>query len=127
ARGKTGQREKLPDGWIVLKFLVHLRLKRAHLRGRRAFLRDKDAANKTAVARGYQSERQVCEEEPETKNASDDDRHSEPCAIEEPVERATVGSDHAFDEIARVPFHPRAFVAGPALTEDARAHQRRKR
>ena len=107
--------------------MVHLRLKRAHLRRRRAFLGDKDAANETAVAWGYQSERQVCEEEPETKNASDKDRHSKPRAIEKPVERTAVGSDHAFDESTGVPFHPRAFVTGPALPQNARAHQWRKR
>ena len=66
-------------------------------------------------------------EKPQTKNTDEHNRHSEPRAIEKPVERATVGCDHAFDEIARVPFHPGAFVTGFALAQNARAHQWRQR
>ena len=85
-----------------------------------------NAANETAVARRQQRERQMGEEKPETKNAREQDRHSQPRAIEKLVERPAVGSDHALDEIAGVPFHPGAFMAGPALTQNARAHQRRE-
>ena len=73
---------------------------------------------------GKQRERQMREEKPKTKNASEQDRHSKPCAIEKLVEHPAVGSNHALDEIAGVPFHPGAFMSGPALTQDARAHQR---
>src|SRR5258708_10943637 len=67
------------------------------------------------------------EEEPKAQNAGEHDRHSEPCAIEIPVERATVSSDHTLDEIARLPFHPGALVASLALAQNARAHQGRER
>src|SRR5439155_12853033 len=67
------------------------------------------------------------EEKPETKNAREQDRHSKPCAIEKLIEHPAIGSDHALNEVAGVPFHPGAFMAGPALTQDASAHQRRKR
>jgi hypothetical protein len=69
----------------------------------------------------------VREEKPETKNASEQDRHSKPCAIENLSSIPAIGSDHALDEIAGVPFHPGALMAGPALTQDASAHQRRER
>src|SRR5215470_19266660 len=61
--------------------------------------------------------------EPETKNARENDWKSEPCAIEKPVERATVDRDYALDKITGVPFHPGAFVAGFALSQNARTHQ----
>src|SRR5262249_27711501 len=77
--------------------------------------------------RRYQCERQMREEEPETKNASDKDRNSEPCAIEKPVEGATVAGDHAFDKIAGISFHPGALVTGFALPKNPRTHQRRER
>ena len=67
------------------------------------------------------------EEEPKTQNAGEHDRYGEPRAIEKLVERATVSSDHTLDEIAGVPFHPGALVAGFALAQNARAHQRRER
>src|SRR5213592_1999343 len=67
------------------------------------------------------------EEEPQTKNADEQDRHREPCTIEEPIQGATVCSDHAFDEVVGVTFHPGAFVSGFALAQDARTHQGRER
>src|SRR5215510_2065808 len=127
ARSETCEREKLPDGWIRLEFLIHLRLKRPHLRGRRTLLRNKHATNETAVAGRDQCKRQVREEEPETKYASDQDRHSEPCTVEKFVEDATIGCDYTLDEIAGVPFHPSALVAGPSLTQNPRTHQWRER
>ena len=66
------------------------------------------------------------EEEPQTKNTGDQDWDSEPRPVEKPVEGATVGSDHALDEMAGTPLHPGAFVAGFALAENTRAHQRRE-
>ena len=67
------------------------------------------------------------EKEPETKNASEQDRHREPCAVEKFVEQPTVGSNHALDKIGREPLHPGAFVSCFPLTQDTRAHQRSKR
>ena len=67
------------------------------------------------------------EKEPETEDADDQDRHGQPRPVQKPVERATVRSDHALDEIGRVPFHPGALVPGFALSQNARAHQGRER
>src|SRR5215471_21151539 len=67
------------------------------------------------------------EEKPETKDASEQDRHSKPCAIEEFIEHPAIGSDYTLDKIARVPFHPGPLMASPALTQNASAHQRRER
>ena len=67
------------------------------------------------------------EKKPETKNASEQDRHREPCAVEKFVEQPTVGSNHALDKIGREPLHPGAFVSCFPLTQDTRAHQRSKR
>src|SRR5262249_19239928 len=108
-------------------FLIHLRLKCAHLRRRGAFLCNEQATNETAVTPRYQCEGQMREEERETKNAREQDRHSKPCTIEKLIEHPAIGSDHTLDEIAGVPFHPGALMAGPALTEDASAHQRSER
>ena len=127
ARGETGQREKLAHAGLILKFLVHLGLERAHLRRGRSFLRDENATNETAVARRYQRERQIREEKPESKDASGQNRHGEPCAIEKPVERSAVSSDYPLNEIAGVALHPCRFMASFALPEDPRAHQRRER
>src|SRR5262249_19825848 len=127
ARGKPGERKKLSDSWILLDFLVHLRLKRAHLRWRGAFLCDEQAANETAITPRYQCEWQMREEEPKTKNARQQDRHGQPRTIEKLIEQPTIGSNHTLDEIAGVPFHPSTLVARPALTKDASAHQRRER
>ena len=68
----------------------------------------------------------MSEEKPETENANEQDRNCQPGTIEKSVQRTAVGIDHAFDEIARPFFHPRAFMAGPAFAENARAHQRRQ-
>src|SRR5205807_2483570 len=61
-----------------------------------------------------------------TEDASEQDRNGQPSAVEKSVKRAAVGADDALDEIAGALFHPRAFMAGSAFTQNPRAHQRRQ-
>src|SRR5438552_8350990 len=108
-------------------FLIHQLLKSPHLLGRRTFLGNENASGKAAVSGRKERERQMSKEKPETENASEQDRNGQPGAVEKFIESTAVDIDHAFDEIARPFFHPRAFMAGPAFAEDARAHQWRQR
>src|SRR5437764_13159950 len=66
------------------------------------------------------------EEKPKTKNTDEENRHRQVGAIQKFVESDTVPFDHALDEIAGPSFHSRLFVAGPAFTQNARAHQWRQ-
>src|SRR5438045_5473071 len=68
----------------------------------------------------------MAEEKPETNNTDEEDRHRQVGAIKKFVESATVPTDHALDEIPGPSFQSRLFVAGPAFTQNARAHQRRQ-
>src|SRR6266404_6927776 len=69
----------------------------------------------------------MSEEEPKTEYASEENGNSQPRAVQKFVQCAAVSGDDAFDEIASPFLHPRAFMPGFALAENARAHQRSKR
>src|SRR4029453_16151380 len=97
----------------------------AHLFRRCAFLRDKNAARGTAVARRKQSEWQVCEEKPKADDASEKDRYRQIRAVKKTIECAAVPIDHTLDEIAGPTLHSRLFVARPAFIKNSCAHQRR--
>ena len=116
----------MADIRVRFQLFIDLLLINPHLRRRRTFLRDKNAAHETAVSRRQQGEGQIGKEKPETNNASQQNRHGQPGAIEEFVQRAPVSGDHALDKIASPFLHSGAFMPGLSLAENARAHQRSK-